>query len=432
MKIRKVNKMKKKQIVFPLLLCLTLSSCGAQIVSSSASEKDPLTLNIWATSKEQEVIDEVVASYNNTHTDQIAINFTHVTESDIYKEISKDPKGNEAPDLFLTTDDVLIELKKDNIAYNVEKQYGQIVKANNYEAAVSAATINNELYGFPLSCDNGYFLWYNPKFLSEDDVTSIESILAKAKELGKKINVSYSAWYLPMYFMSPQVCGLDSISYHEEDGSIVYDISWDNEKGVAAASYITNIYKEYKGNYEFISTGEKGAWENETVIASITGTWMEQVYLEVVPNIKATVLPKFNGDKQMACFTGSKIYCINEAKLKDDKEGKLEKSLVLADLLTNKEGQLVRFEKRNTPPCNKEALKDKRYSENVSIGLNALVRQCELASAIQSRAIERKFYDVGQVISGAIYNNDIGQFADWSSFLNYQCSLLRGEGTLEQ
>ena len=37
------------------------------------------------------------------------------------------------------------------------------VKKANVEGAIDAATVNDTLYAYPMTADNGYFLYYNKK-----------------------------------------------------------------------------------------------------------------------------------------------------------------------------------------------------------------------------------------------------------------------------
>ena len=48
------------------------------------------------------------------------------------------------------------------------------VKSRNLPGSVGAATMNDKLYAYPMTADNGYFLYYDASILSAEDVQSVE------------------------------------------------------------------------------------------------------------------------------------------------------------------------------------------------------------------------------------------------------------------
>ena len=51
-------------------------------------------------------------------------------------------------------------------------------------AAVEAASVGNTLYAYPLTADNGYFLYYNKAYFTDEDVESLERMLERGCRLG--------------------------------------------------------------------------------------------------------------------------------------------------------------------------------------------------------------------------------------------------------
>ena len=51
------------------------------------------------------------------------------------------------------------------------------IRAANLSAAVEAASVGSTLYAYPLTADNGYFLYYNKAYFSEEDVQSLDRML---------------------------------------------------------------------------------------------------------------------------------------------------------------------------------------------------------------------------------------------------------------
>ena len=156
------------------------------------------------------------------------------------------------------------------------------------------------------------------------------------------------------------------------------------------------------------------------MIAAFSGTWMEAGLDPVCENLKATKLPSYHGH-QMGTFTGAKVYCLNATK---DLET-INRAAIVAQLITEKEGQLRRFEERKIGPCNIAAMEDARYAEHVTKGLAALGEQVAACAGVQSASAEGRYWDVGATIGTAIKDNDIGDFESWQDFLNFECEILR-------
>ena len=159
------------------------------------------------------------------------------------------------------------------------------------------------------------------------------------------------------------------------------------------------------------------------MIAAVSGTWMEKdLKVAIGNNLAAAKLPEYHIDGkgyQMASFTGSKVYGIN--KTRPAAEQKV--AAALADLLTGKEAQLVRFNTRQSLPCNLEAQKDKTYLDNVTIGGKALNEQNQFA-CVQSKTAEDRYWDIGKAIGQGYIDSNLGG-KTWAQFLKEQMDTLR-------
>ena len=61
------------------------------------------------------------------------------------------------------------------------------VKSANASGSVEAATKDGTLYAFPMSADNGYFLYYNSTLVTPEDAQTWDTLLAAAEKAGKKV-----------------------------------------------------------------------------------------------------------------------------------------------------------------------------------------------------------------------------------------------------
>jgi arabinogalactan oligomer/maltooligosaccharide transport system substrate-binding protein len=406
------------------------SSQGSSQQSSSQGGGGTTTkILVWAAAEEQQVVDAVLASYNAGHQDKIEIEYFPISEADVGPTLSKNPTAENAPDLFLIADDQLYALAKEGIPLNITTTaYATSIKERDIAAGVTAASVGTKLYGFPATSDNGFFLWYDSSKLTANDVSSMENLFAAAKQQNKKVLLDIgNSWYIPMLFFGKDVCGETSLVFKEnEDGDVVYDITWDTDVAAAQAKYMAELL-EANADY-VVEAGDDAlvsGFEDGELIAGVRGTWNEKALTEILgEKLAATKLPTLNG-KTLGTFTGSKIYCVNSAKSDEGAPARMSAAAKLADALTNQDGQLVRFQKRASGTTNKALMDLPAYKDNASKGLKALGEQCAVAAAVQSTSAEGRYWATGTNIANAVKDNDIGEFATWKEFLHYQCEVLR-------
>ncbi len=423
--------MKKGLLILGTALMTTLGLVACQ-QQEAAPAGDYVHIDIWATAAEQQVIEAVVNDYNSKQTEASAkfnYTFTAVAESDAGTTLAKDPTVDGAPALFLCADDHIFNLQSKDIVSELKGSRKDKVVAENSAVAVAGATLDGKLYGYPVTSDNGYFLWYNKGVSGiQDKVGSLEDLLALAKANNKKVLMDVAnGWYANSFIMSPDACGVDSLYWEKDaEGKVKYVTNWDNETGVKVSEYIAGLLTPYyadgtlvTGSNENISAG----FSDGSLIAAVSGTWMENELKPIVGNnLAATKLPtyKIEGKSyQMASFTGSKVYCLNKTRPVAEQKT----AAALAELLTSKEAQLVRFEKRQALPCNNEAAKDSRYTANVTIGGAALVEQNAYA-CVQAKTAQDRYWDIGQAIGQAYLDSNLAG-KTWTQFLKEQMDTLR-------
>ncbi len=422
--------MKNKKFLSLAVAALALSACGKTTTNTK--------IVIWATAAEEAVIKDVVETYNKEHSSSpIEYEFKAVSEADAGTTLGKDPTLKGAPALFLCADDHIYNLQSKNIILEITGSRASNVKKNNTSASVIGASYNDKLYGYPVTSDNGFFLWYNSEVISDTEAGSLEALLKKAKDSGKKFLLDIgNGWYAGTFLMSPSACGTSSLTWKENDkGQVVYDTTWDSEVGVKVSEYATTLLKPYYDDGTFVVGSNEiivDGFENGSIVAAVSGTWMENDLKTAMGTkanyLKASKLPEYHPDGedkagyQMATFTGSKLYAINKTRPVEEQKT----ADTLAQLLTSKEAQLRRFEIRQSLPCNVEAQKDKRYTDNTTLGGAALNAQVAAAAAVQSTSAQDRYWEVGKLIG----NTYIGVSAlpegnTWAQFLKTQMDGLR-------
>jgi arabinogalactan oligomer/maltooligosaccharide transport system substrate-binding protein len=277
-----------------------------------------------------------------------------VSEADARSRYSEDPEA--AADVFMFPNDQLRELAQTSALYKVTRNKDDIT-ARNMPGSIDAATYQDALYAYPMTADNGYFMYYDKSVFSEDDVKSLDQMLKVANEKGKKVYMDVSnGWYIASFFLGAG-CNLTL----DEAGLQVCDFN--NADGLAAAEAIKAFTADpaFTTGDDTTLTGSIGG----SLAAGVSGAWLSaDVEAKLGENYAAVKLPTFTkggAQVQMASFGGYKLIGVNS----------LTKSPVaamdLADWLTNKENQLKRFAARSYGPSNTEASESPEVAENIAL-----------------------------------------------------------------
>lgn len=221
------------------------------------------------------------------------------------------------------------------------------------------------LYGYPMTADNGYFLYYDRSVVSDEDAGSFDTLLAAAEKAGKKVQIDISnGWYLAGFFLG-NGCTLTL----DENGNQICDFN--SEKGLQAAEAIRAIcnHPAYTSGDDTVLQGGMG----DAICAGISGTWVAAAMKEKLgDNYAAAKLPTFTVDGeqvQMGSFLGCKILGVNTQT-----QHPVE-AMELAEYLTSEDAQIRRYEVRGYGPSNLNAAASEEVSADVA--LSALAAQSE-------------------------------------------------------
>lgn len=342
-------------------LFLALALCCTAL----AALAEDITLKVWDGQDDQELLQELCEAYAAAHPENnYTFQYGVVGTADASARYLEDPAA--AADVFVYPDDQLIRLAQADALYEVTRNHDAIVAANS-QGSVNAATYQGTLLGYPMTADNGYFLFYDKSVLTEEDVKTLDGILDAAEKAGKQFNFDVAnGWYLASFFL-----GNGGIITLDENGNQICDFN--NEKGVAAAKAVAAMcaHPAFLPGDQNILTGTIG----DSVCAGVCGTWVADAIKERLgENYAAAKLPTFTVDGeqvQMGSFGGCKILGVNTQSMYP------VEAMNLAEFLTSEESQLRRFEVRGYGPSNLKVAKSEAIASDPA--LSALAAQSDYA-----------------------------------------------------
>ena len=250
-------------------------------------------------------------------------------------------------DVFVFAQDQIARLVTAGALIDVAPENAEVIEAENDAGAVGAATVGDVLYAYPLTSDNGYFLYYDKSVVT--DPSSLEQVIADCEAAGKNFYFEInSGWYQTAFFFGTGA----QLTYDTDDSGAftACNVGYATDAGLVALK-------------EMIEVASSPAFKNGSSVgngtnigAIVDGTWDAGAAQELFgDNYACAKLPVFTGsdgqEYQLSGFGGFKLLGV---KPQED-ENKLAACDALAAFLSSGEVQLARFEAVGWGPSNLEA-----------------------------------------------------------------------------
>lgn len=354
------------------LLCF-MSLLGISVL---AYAKPKVNLSIWADDGTLDVVTKRLDEFKSAYSREASFNFTVIEQSTAFCGVNVKSNPELAADVFTFVDDQIVDLLDSNLLLPVKDDVSKTVMAEcggESSAAVLSASRNGTLYAFPQLAGNGYFLYYNKKYISTDDTVSFEQLLKAAGEKNKYVAMDLkNGWYLYSFFKG---AGLDVY----RDGSRNF-CNWNSTdkkyKGLDVAKSIINL----SSNPAFVSADNDEMMElinSGKVVACVNGAWNAAFLSEKWgKDYGAVKLPVFSvkGDAvQMYSLTGFKLVAV-KANTKEP-----EWALKVAQWLSDEKSQLAICKKKGECPANVKAASSSSIKNSPAVV--AMTAQSKYSSA---------------------------------------------------
>ena len=267
--------MKRKiNILFPaLLLAVSLTGCRESSPASSEeaqmSGPETVSLTVWGAEEDEELLSQIIDGFLAEYRQQADFHITYQPQSESNCMDALLADLEQGADVFAFADDQLNTLVAAGALEPVENP-APIQEANLPEA-VLAASVNNTLYALPLTADNGYFLYYNKAFFSEDDIASLDRMLDAAAAQERKVSMEWSSgWYVYSFF------GNTGLTVGLNDDGITNYCTWNSADGGIRGIDVAQAMTDMAAHPGFVSTDDAGFVEgvqDGTIVAGVSGVW---------------------------------------------------------------------------------------------------------------------------------------------------------------
>lgn len=365
-------------------ILLLLTACTGQ--KPQPQEEPPasrtVALTVWGAEEDEALLNELFASFQQQYAGQADFEITYQPQSESGCKDALLAGLEGGPDVFAFADDQLAALAAAGALAPLEDTAA--VSSANLPAAVEAASVDGKLYAYPLTADNGYFLYYNKAYFSDEDVQSFNRLVEAAAEAGKLVTMDWSsAWYVYAFF------GNTGMEVRINDDGITNTCTWNNSEGPIRGVDVAQAMLDIAASPGFASrvdTDFLAGVQDGSVAAGVSGVWnavaVEEAWGE---NTGAAKLPAFTcagQEIQMASFSGCKLIGVNAYS------PEAEWAARLAEWITSENGQARRFAVRGQGPSNIRAANSPEVQSSPAIA--ALLAQSEFS---QLQRVGGKFWD---------------------------------------
>ena len=244
----------------------------------------------------------------------------------------------DAPDVYTVAQDQLGTLRSSGCLSPVSgSQSGQDA------SALKGATFSGKVYAYPLSSDNGYFLYYDRSIVSNPG--DLDAILRDCEAQDAVFGMELtSGWYQVAFFFGAG-CTLDfTLNSSGSFSGVTCDFASANGLKALKAMIRTAASPAFR------DTSSPGSVDGR-IGAIVSGMWEASAMRELLGDNYATAkLPAFNG-----CQMGSYMGCTYLAVHPGSSAEKTELAHKIAALLTDKDTQVEAYKISNSIPSRKDA-----------------------------------------------------------------------------
>ena len=324
-------------------------------------------IKIWVADNVVDFTNSELAKFQEAHPEFAGYTYTveAVGEGDAAGNMITDVEAG--ADIYAFAQDQIARLVTAGALEVVEDSNAEAVKAENDAGAVGAATVGGTLYAYPLTSDNGYFLYYDKSVVK--DPSTLEGIIADCEAAGKNFYFEInSGWYQTAFFFGTGA----ELTYETDDqGNFTKcNSTYASDKGVEALKKIAEVAssKSFQNGSSISNATNVGA--------IVDGTWDAQAAKDLFgDNYACAKLPTFtcsNGEThQMSGFGGFKLLGVKPQE--DDL--KLAVCDALAAFLSSEEVQLDRYNAVGWGPSNLKAQQSDAVKSDEA--LSALAEQLQ-------------------------------------------------------
>ncbi len=383
-----------------LALLASLASCGMDGDDGKVDdgngvigdEQKEVKLTVWCAENLVELTKKQLADYNTQNKTNISFTVNPVAEGEAATNLITDVTAG--ADIYCFAQDQLARLVQAGALSPVSDSLTDKIKSEHDEGAVAAATVNGKLYAFPLTSDNGYFMYYDKSVIKDESVlTDQTKLIETVSKAGKTIafELVNNHWYSSSYFFG---AGAESQWMTNDKGAFTsYNDTFGSDKGIIAAKGMAELI----ASPVFVDSSSASSFTSGAAVV-VAGTWEYETAKQILgDNLGCAPLWSYTVDGEsyhLGSFSGNKLVGIKP-------QGDATKAAVcqsVAYFLTDETRQSERFDALAWGPSNMKVQASDKVKANEA--LTALAAQNKHAT-LQGQ-FPNAWWDTGKAIGASL------------------------------
>ena len=355
-------------MVFALAACNkpggTEVSSASEVMSGQTGGEETFVgtydVKLWVPADIADLTGQQVEAFNASNEDGIIINATveRVMESEAATRMMNDIEAG--GDLFCFSQDHFAKLVREGALARIGTRTADLVREENRDDPVSAVSVGNEIYAFPLAYNGGEVMFYDKTVISDSDARHLDTILEKCEDEEKYIAFAsgYSDCFAENFFLAT---GCRSEWITEEDGNLsLLKDTFNSAEGLTA---LKGLRKTVKSDAFRSGTGQIPEFGSDVAVC-ICGAENYDTMEEILgEDLGVCELPFFEADGEdyhLGSYTGYHLLGVKPQV----NSGKQEAVYKLAQFLSGEECQRERLKECGWTPSNILVRSDGEFTEN--------------------------------------------------------------------
>ena len=321
-----------------------LAGCSSSKPAGTSTETtggEEIVLTVWTPSEDQanesgNWLDKELTAFKEAHPEwNITFKTGVCSEGDALKTIQTDPEA--AADVFMFANDQIPDLLTAGALARFGGSTLEQIQKQSSQTTLNTVSYNGGVYGVPFT-GNTWFMYYDKRVFTEDDVKSLDTMLEKGK-VGFPLS---NSWYIASFYVAN---GCTLFGENGDNADAGFDFSGD--KAVAVTNYLVDL----AANPNFVDANglTPSTLADGTLNCLFSGTWDYQSVVDAIgeENVGICAAPTYtlNGEeKQLKAFAGSKAIGVNP------NSKYMEAAVALAAFLGSTQAQKDHYDLRNIIP----------------------------------------------------------------------------------
>lgn len=382
----------KKFLSMLLAVAMLLTVCAFSVAETTGFDGE---IKVWVADAAVEFTKAQIDAFKAANAEYANMTVTVEPMGDDNAAAAMITDVESGADIYGFAQDQLSRLVAAGALEEVAPDNKPLVTAENDAGSVAAATLGDVMYAYPLTSDNGYFLYYDKSVVT--DPNTLETIIADCEKAGKGFYMEInSGWYQTAFFFGAG-CTL-TYDVNNEGSLVACHCDYASENGVKALKAMISVAKSP-------AFSNASSASNATNIGAIVdGAWDAKAVQEKMgDNYAATKLPTVAG-YQMGGFGGFKLLGVKPQT--DD--AKLAACDALAYYLASGDVQAARYDALQWGPSNLEAQKLDAIQTNAA--LSALAAQ--LSHCVGQGQYPNEYWSLATALADSVIAGEYDNYTD--------------------